>query len=149
MKFRTAVEDTDEIAAYLRSQLDALDKAHRNRIHAGRTSRIAGSVDIDSALQSAYPNARRWDYVVGYRRNNQEDRAYFIEVHPAEAGEVERVLGKKKWLEGWMQGKALGDVRPREFVWLSAGGIRIPPNSPHKRRLSAHGLKLVRTLWLR
>jgi len=148
MKFRTAVESTDEIAPYLRSQLDALDNAHRNRIQAQRPSRIAGSVALDSALQPAYPNAHRWDYAVGYRLNNQEDRAYFIEVHRAEVGEVSRVLKKKQWLQCWMQGKAVDDVRPREFVWLSAGSIRIPPNSPHRRHLNAQGLKLVRTLRL-
>lgn len=148
MKFRTAVRDTDEIAPSLRSHLDALKKAHQNRIHARRPSRATGSVDIDAALQAAHPNAHRWDYAVGYRINNQEDKAYFIEVHPAEAGEVSRVLRKMQWLQCWMQGKAVDEVRPREFVWVSAGGNKIPPNSPHQRRLNGHGLKLVRTLRL-
>ena len=117
-------------------------------LQGGKGKRLAGSVDIDAALEAACPDATRWDYAIGYRINNRDDRAFFVEFHRAKTDEVPRVLRKKQWLENWMQGKPLANLQEREFVWVSAGGIRIPPNSRHRRVLNAHGLRLERRLHL-
>jgi len=148
MKFRTAVACTQEIATSLRSGLDALSNAHRNSIIAPRSRKITGSVDIDAALQSAYPNNNRWDYAVGYYISNQDDKAFFIEFHRATVDEVSLVIQKKRWLESWMSGKPIDNLRPRRFVWVSAGGINIPKNSHQRRDINNNGLQLVRRLEL-
>lgn len=148
MKFRKAVAGTAEIADDLHDGLDALSKAHKSSIIAPDAKRVTGSVDIDTALQPTYPNATRWDYAIGYRINNKDDKAFFVEYHRAKADEVPRVLRKKQWLEDWMRGKAIDRLHPRRFVWVSAGGIKIPRNAPQWRRLHAHGLRLVRRLKL-
>ena len=149
MKFEIAVEGTAEIAPHLRRRLDALSRADRSSIKASELRRVTGSVDIDVALRLMYPNANRWDYAIGYRISNQDDMAYFVEVHKATVAEVPRVVKKKQWLEGWMQDKPLGDLSHRRFVWVSAGPIKIPPTSPQRRELNKHGLQLVPWLKLR
>jgi hypothetical protein len=146
MKFRTAVECTDGIAAYLKNGLNALSNAHQNSIIAPKPKRITGSVNIDAALQSAYPHGNRWDYAIGYYISNQDDKAFFVEFHKATVDEVSRVLLKKQWLESWMRGKRLDNLQPKRFVWVSAGGIKIPKNSYHRRNINKHGLQLVRRL---
>ena len=148
MKFRTAVENTNEIANFLNTGLDALNKAHKNSIIISYHKKITGSVNIDAALQSAYPNENRWDYAIGYRISKQEDKVFFAEFHRAIVSEVELVLQKKKWLMSWMRGKPLDDLLQRRFVWVSAGGKNIPTNSPQMRNLNTNGIQLVRRLML-
>jgi mRNA-degrading endonuclease RelE of RelBE toxin-antitoxin system len=148
MKFRKAVEQTAEIADHLRTGLEALDKSHRDRVEATYPKRLEGSVNIDAALQPAYPNATRWDYAIGYRLNSQKDKVFFVEFHKAEVTEVSRVLQKKAWLDSWMRGQPMDQLRDRKYVWLSAGGIKIPRNAPQRRELNMHGLRLERRLRL-
>ena len=148
MKFRTAVENTNEIANFLNTGLDALSKAHKNSIIVSYHNKITGSVNIDDALLSAYPNENRWDYAIGYRISKQEDKVFFAEFHRAIVSEVELVLKKKEWLMSWMCGKPLDNLRQRRFVWVSAGGIKIPQNSPQWRNIINHGIRLVRRLTL-
>lgn len=148
MKFKTAVKRTAEIAPYLKSQLTALISAHKNSIILSIPRRITGSVNIDAALQSAYPNANRWDYAIGYYLSHQDDKVFFVEFHKANVKEVSLVLKKKQWLERWMDGKPINNLRQREFVWVSAGGINIPLNSPQIRNLNTNGIQLVRRLKL-
>jgi hypothetical protein len=148
MKFNIAVSNTPELAPHLLNRLDALSSAHQNSIVVANLKRITGSVDIDAALQSAYPHDNRWDYAIGYHISNQDDKAFFVEFHRAKVDEVDRVLKKKKWLEIWMHGKSVDNLSNRRFVWVSAGGINIPPNSSYQRNLNNHGIQLVRRLKL-
>ncbi|MDP2983099.1 MAG: hypothetical protein Q8O92_07205 [Candidatus Latescibacter sp.] len=148
MKFKTAVKCTDDIAPFLQSQLDALSKAHKNSIIVNNSKRVTGSVNIDDALKSVYPNDNRWDYAIGYYINNQDDKVFFVEFHKANVDEVSRVLQKKKWLMSWIRGKPLDDLNHRIFVWVSSGGIKISANSPQRRILNTHGIQLVRRLKL-
>jgi len=149
MKFRKAVERTADIADHLRNGLDALSKAHQDSVNACDPKRIEGSVNIDAALQPTQPNATRWDYAIGYRLNSHEDKAFFAEYHRAQVDQVERVLSKKQWLDDWMSGTPLDQIPDRQYLWVSAGPIRIPPNAPQRRMLSACGVRLVRRLKLR
>ncbi|MEW6754145.1 MAG: hypothetical protein AB1505_24665 [Candidatus Latescibacterota bacterium] len=148
MRFRTAVQATPELRAHLKPALEALGAAAQSGVHVPEQGRLSGSVDIDAALRGQLQNEPRWDYAIGYRTGRRDDRVYYVEQHKAEATEVGRVLGKKQWLERWLATTPLDGVRPRDFVWLSAGGVRIPANSPAARLLSLHGVTLLRRLVL-
>lgn len=149
MKFRRAVENTEEIRHYLLNQLDALSKAHKSSVTPSDPKRVTGSVDLDAALQPLFPNATRWDYAIGYRLTARDDKAFFVEFHRAFDDQVKRVIEKKHWLESWMDGKALDELREREFVWVSAGGIHIPGNAPSRRELDENAIRLERRLTLK
>ena len=143
MKFIAAVNSTSELAPHLQTRLNALSNAHQNCIIAANLRLVTGSVDIDGALKSAYPNDNRWDYAIGYRISNQDDKAFFVEFHKANVDEVDRVIKKKQWIENWMRGKPVDNLLDRRFVWVSTGGIKIPQNSPQRRIINSYGLQLV------
>lgn len=44
--------------------------------------------------EGLYPNASRWDYAIGY-----DQKAWFVEVHPANTSNVKEMLKKVEWLE--------------------------------------------------
>jgi hypothetical protein len=57
----------------------------KGRIHQGKGA-VLGSVAIDDDCLKAYPQAARWDYVVGVEVEKKA-KAFFIEVHSAETSE--------------------------------------------------------------
>lgn len=143
MTFRQAVNATPSVQGQYRPGLQALSAGHAARIQCHDTRRLTGSINVDSALQSAEPNAPRWDYGIGYRRGNYEV-AVWVEVHPASSKHVTDVMNKLKWLKDWLrtQAPALAALTQGDYYWVSTGGtIAITPNSPQAKRLAAAGLR--------
>ena len=88
MSFQAAIDKTPLLKDYLKNGLRALG-SNSSKVQPTDTSKCEGSVDIDSAVKSTYPNDSRWDYAVGYN-----GKTYFIEVHSAKTDEVKSVLKK-------------------------------------------------------
>jgi hypothetical protein len=90
MTFKEAVEATPHLGAVaFHNGIRALAPADRDRIECARTRNLSGSVNIDSTLRPHFPNTRRWDYAIGYRRGT--DTVLWIEVHPASQGDISEV----------------------------------------------------------
>lgn len=142
MTFRAAVAATPEIASAFKAGLRALRQVDRQRITAQRPRALRGSVDLDSALEALYPNARRWDYAIGVEQaRHQQVRVYWTEVHPARDDQIVVMREKLEWLRRWLSDSAtaLNDL-PREFVWVSSGATAVTPSSPRLRALAAQGV---------
>ena len=97
----------------------------------------------------------RGDDGVPAGRRGGAERAVWIEVHKAETSEVTPVLAKLQRLrDRWAhEGDDLRRMTERNdagerYLWIATGKIRIPRNSPQRRRLSANGLKPVQRLSL-
>ncbi len=108
----------------------------RGQIAAGDDACLLGSSFIDEDCNKALPNDSRWDYVVGYARE-QVPVAFFIEVHSAYTGEVSKIEKKLVWLETFLRQpdqKKLAALE-REYHWMASGKIKIPKNTPQYRRL--------------
>ena len=89
--FRNAVDTAEHLE--WKAGLGAIKRGEgRGQINAADPDRLLGSAYLDGDCMSAFPNAPRWDYVIGYDRSN-EAVAYFIEVHSAETSEVSKVEG--------------------------------------------------------
>lgn len=116
--------------------LRAVDKAH---VKKGGATRLLGSVDIDSALHDAEPNAARWDYLIGEQLGKQE-RLHWVEVHPASGtgniGEIERKLA---WLTNWMRSTTLVTY-PKRIVWVASGKSSFNSRHPALKTLASRGL---------
>jgi hypothetical protein len=145
--FEEAVRSSDDLRDGLRTGLDALLPADKNRLMVTHSRRLRGSVDIDGHLRSKHPQSPRWDYAVGYQAVEDEtstEKVYWVEVHSATEGEVSAVLEKLRWLQEWISKNA-----PRlskmegEFVWIASGKTSISPTSPKRRLMAKAGLKLV------
>ncbi len=113
------------------------------------SKRFTGSIDLDSALKSSYPDSPRWDYGLGLQTSGQEI-AVWVEVHPAHTSNVREVLNKLDWLKGWLQSQANAlwrltvRNRGRRYFWLATKGVHIRPGTPQARQLSRAGLELPR-----
>jgi len=98
-------------------------------------------VNVDAALKEALPNSPRWDYGIGVHIDKNNDRAIWIEVHPASSHHVNDMLSKLQWLQSWLKTDASQfDTMPREFVWIASGAAAIQPGSPQRKKLAQCGL---------
>ena len=122
--------------------------SYSSRVVLADNGQCAGSLDIDSALLAAQPNAARWDYALMY-----DGRVVYLEVHPAASGaNINEVLAKVKWLRQWLktQARAL-DALPRHtsaFVWVASGKTALLPSGAQRIALANAGLKPVSQLRL-
>lgn len=143
MSFRKAVQSTPNLNNAWRKGLGALQSPDKKRIRTSDPRRLLGSVDIDTALQAAEPNASRWDYAIGFEPGRPHTpRIYWVEVHPATDGEIPTVLKKLDWLKGWLgnDGSAL-DRFEREVVWVASGRTAFTQHARQCKRLAQQGIR--------
>lgn len=122
--------------------LRALKPADAGHVSCGRPRELAGSADVDAALATAFPNAHRWDYVIG-QSVGKSVHTHWIEVHPASStGNIAEVERKLAWLSGWLQGNPLGQY-PKVVVWVASGKSTYNTRSPAIKALAAKGCRFV------
>jgi hypothetical protein len=136
----TAVAQTADVAGHFRNGIQAVKGAYRSKIQTTKSRMLTGSVDIDTATQSLYPNANRWDYAIEY-----EDKTYFVEFHPASTSNVDEMIEKLKWLNWWLQEKAphINALKPKNinaYHWVATGSIQILNTSRQHKLLATKGL---------
>lgn len=143
MTFKAGVMAVPQLQYAYQPGLQALRERDRNQIQCSDTRHLAGSVDLDSALEATHPNDSRWDYGIGHRSGNKE-KAIWLEVHPANSSHVSEVIRKAKWLKVW-----LGRNTPRLFamtreengyIWLATGSVSLQRGSRQARQLAMAGV---------
>lgn len=138
-RFRKAIDACLELS--LRDGLQALSSADRQRIHPQNPRSVTGSVDIDGDLRASFPEDNRWDYAVGYHGGDGMEKAWFIEVHPAETSEIKHVLQKVQALKVWARQHAPELwAMPRQLHWVASGRCSIRLNDAYRRKLALAGL---------
>ncbi len=146
--FQEAVEKTEDVKDGFRIGKQAIKNTDRPKIEATDSQKFQGSLDIDSQVKSFYPHDPRWDYAICYA-----DTMYYVEVHPAETSEVDKMISKLRWLKNWLRDKApLIDKLPKAshpFIWLQSGRFAILPTSKEMKKLSASGLITTNKLILK
>jgi hypothetical protein len=141
MTFVKAVNKTPSIEKELKVGLQALPKSDRRLVSCNGPS-LRGSVDIDSALRTLFPDAARWDYVVGVGGRRQRDSAVWLEVHSASSSHIDEVLSKLRWLKQWLVGSApeLHQL-PARFCWIATGTVSFRRGSPQANKIAEAGLR--------
>ncbi len=146
MSFRQAVETTPDVANGYRSGLTALG-GYSVKVSVSDTTKIQGSLDIDSCTRARYPNANRWDYALSYR-----SEVFYVEVHSANTREVKKMLKKFEWLKYWLRTKAPEisklTAKHNAFIWIQSNNVQIPKTSPQYRAAKGKGLLPVSRLEL-
>ncbi len=104
------------------------------------TNSIDGSVNLDSCLEKDYPNDRRWDYLVSYKKD-----FYYIEIHPAKDSEVQNVINKHIWLKDWIRKNSLQNSTSK-YYWIPSGRNSILPNSIYGKKIAQAGIKLTKNV---
>lgn len=138
--FKSIVQAIPAIAGAYREGLQALESKDAGKVKPQNPRKLSGSVYLDKCLKTTNPHDARWDYVIGYR-----EKAYFVEVHPANTSNVDEVVKKKKWLDVWLKTNAL-DLKAMMagtgYYWIASGKVVILPNSPQARKIAKNKLVL-------
>ena len=124
-------------------------RSYSHRVILADNGKCDGSLDIDSALLAAQPNAARWDYALMYA-----DRVVYIEVHPAASGaNINEILAKVRWLRQWLANQASAlQALPRHsaaFIWIASGSVDLRPSGAQRRALAEAGIKPMSHLHLK
>jgi hypothetical protein len=138
--FRAAVLATPEVENCFQAGLQALGK-YSQKITPANLSKCEGSLDIDACTLTLYPNQSRWDYALAY-----DSKVYFVEVHPAETGEVSTILRKLQWLKEWLSQKApeINQLRAdAPYFWIQSGRFSILKNSPQAKQIAQYGIRPI------
>ena len=144
MRFQDAVVNSNDVRDCYRLGLQALPEGDRNRLSCRNTRKISGSLHLDAAVAQLYPNAARWDYGIGIKRTETTDKAIWVEVHPADANQVQKIIDKLTWLKNWLMNSApnlmsiTGNDSP--YVWVASGSVSFQRNSPQTKRLALAGI---------
>lgn len=142
--FKSIVQAIPAIAGAYREGLQALESKAAGKVKPQNPRKLSGSVYLDKCLKTTNPHDARWDYVIGYR-----EKAYFVEVHPANTSNVDEVVKKKKWLDVWLKTNAL-DLKAMmagtSYYWIASGKVAILPNSPQARKIAKNKLVLCKEL---
>lgn len=142
--FKSIVQAIPAIAGAYREGLQALESKDAGKVKPQNPRKLSGSVYLDKCLKTTNPHDACWDYVIGYR-----EKAYFVEVHPANTSNVDEVVKKKKWLDVWLKTNAL-DLKAMmagtSYYWIASGKVAILPNSPQARKIAKNKLVLCKEL---
>lgn len=142
--FKSIVQAIPAIGGAYREGLQALESKDAGKVKPQNPRKLSGSVYLDKCLKTTNPHDARWDYVIGY-----SEKAYFVEVHPANTSNVDEVVKKKKWLDVWLKTNAL-DLKAMmagtSYYWIASGKVAILPNSPQARKIAKNKLVLCKEL---
>ncbi|MBM4045808.1 MAG: hypothetical protein FJ279_11890 [Planctomycetes bacterium] len=143
MTFKAAVLAVPQLRGAYCPGLQALRERDRDRIECRGTRRLAGSINLETALPSASPHEPRWDYGIGHG-SGHEDEAIWVEVHPASSHHVTEVIRKAQWLKGWLRRHASALLtmtrKPDGYVWLATGTVSLQRGSRQARQLALAGV---------
>lgn len=124
------IKKIPSLADNFKPGLQALRRNDRNAVSITDSRKLSGSIDIDKALESEYPNENRWDYCIGVRRTTHSDSLVWVEVHPANSSSVSAMLAKAKWLKSWLKssGRPLTVLCPGrlDLRWVPTGRVGFP-----------------------
>lgn len=135
MMFREAIDDTPELRDAFESGLHALGNDSR-KVRLANPRKCHGSVNIEKHLKAICPNENLWDYLFGY-----DDKAYFVEVHPACTSEVRTVIDKLAWLKNRIRRWSISiQNMPKAYHWIATDKVRILPDSSEARLLAKEGI---------
>ena len=138
--FKSALEKTSDLKNGYSEGLKALGN-YSAKVSISVRDALLGSCDIDGCTKALYPEDSRWDYVIGY-----DQKAWFVEVHPACTSNVDDMIKKVLWLEQWLKekGRELAAIRnDNVHYWIPSGKVRITKTSRQYRALAKHGLRIT------
>lgn len=144
MGFKEVVEKTPNLKGKWCAGLGALRKEDKDHVKPEDTSttRLRGSVDVDTALQRLRPQANRWDFAVGYKHaNRKEEFIYWVETHTGSDSQISVMIKKLDWLKAWLKedGKDLAKF-DKLYVWAPSGATSFTKGATQVKTLATKGL---------
>lgn len=138
MTFKKTVEQHSETHSCYKRGLKAMG-GYSQKIKTTNPRLINGSVFLEECLANNYHHANFWDYMVSYN-----SKIYFVEVHPAETGNISEMIKKVKWLKDWLNNSGVQFKHMKSnnypYRWVASGRVNIVKNSSQGRRLTKSGI---------
>ena len=137
-QLKKAVDKTPDIKGFFKPGLQAVKDSNKYIEYKRKLGSrdTMGSVDIDGATKTLYPDANRWDYVIEHAR-----LLYYVEPHSANAShEIDKVCKKSIWLKWWLKEKApeLRKIRTAGLFWVQTGKNSTVLNGSRQKMLLAN-----------
>jgi hypothetical protein len=128
--------------------LGAMSKAHKNDLLDAKAGPLFDdSIDVDEAFREQFPNANRWDYLLGHRRS---EKVVALEPHSASNKEIRVVIEKKKQAQQQLRGELAQGRSVARWYWVASGKVDFLPYEKATLTLSQNGITFVgRRLMLR
>lgn len=144
MRFKAAVESIPALSTAWKPGLQALRPEDKPHIKPQSTTKLSGSVDIDTAYQQApaHASANRWDFAIGYQHTNRVDEViYWVETHTGSDAEIKTMLKKLAWLKAWLrsEGRPLTAFKG-EYFWAPSGATSFSKGAKQVKALASLGL---------
>jgi len=145
MRFQDAIANSNDVRDAFQAGIQALSAIDRDKLSFTNTRKISGSLNLDAAVAELYPNAPRWDYGIGIKKTEGSDKAIWVEVHPADANQVQKMIDKLGWLKNWLNNRARDLMTITEndvpYVWVASGHVSFQRASPQAKRLALAGIR--------
>lgn len=140
--YRTVME-TPELKACLKNGSSVISSTNKGKFTFN--SSVKGSIDLDKCFKTSYPSENRWDYLI---MTASQTEGYFVEIHPASTGEVDKIIKKKEWLKNRIIANYFSSIRNQKYkiVWLATGSVHITRGSSQARKCAQAGLNPVKHL---
>ncbi len=140
LTLRSALRPDSILYPCLREGIQAVRASDRSALDEALRPLIADSLDFDTALAKAHPNAPRWDYFVSFP---SKGCLFGLEVHPASGRkEVEAVIAKKTYSAPLMKA-ALHSGGISWWFWVPTRQVGLSPMDRTRRILQQNGITLV------
>jgi hypothetical protein len=134
-----ALHDHSPLQPYVQPGKRGMQRVDRRRVQEVATARVTDSLPLDERFAGSEPTSPRWDYWLGVR--DGATGVIGVEVHPATAGEVDRVIRKKDWGTRKAADELQGGVRT--WYWIASGKVGLSKTTREYRKLALHGIVFV------
>ena len=148
---RAICEGNKVLKPYCKSGLQALKSEYRGKIKVRDKKLFGSSLDLDGALKREFHNKHRWDYGFEYEGN-----FIFIEFHPAQTSEVDKMCKKVLFTKSWIESncpKILSlpqfETEDRQFYWVATGNndVRLNPLGAQSKKLAQAKIEIVGSIF--
>lgn len=99
--------------------------------------RIGDSLDLDAAMEPAFPSAHRWDYIFSVA---DAGTLVALEPHTATDGEISEVISKKRNAKAYLEAHLIPQHRVSRWIWVSHGRTAFSKMEGARRRLDSAGI---------
>lgn len=120
--------------------MNAFLNTDKQLIAVGERARIGDSLDLDSTLRPAFPNAHRWDYIFSV---SDTKRILALEPHSANDSEISVVIAKKRNAADYLRAHLLPKHWVSEWLWVSHGKSSFSKTEKATRALASAGIRYV------
>lgn len=137
---RNALRAGSALLPFVSNGVGAIAGAHRNLIAAPERARVGDSMDLDSALEAAFPNQNRWDYVLSV-----PDAGLLVGVEPHTSAdhEISVVIKKKQRALEHLREHLQPKYGVTRWYWATSGRCMFSSMERARRRLDAAGIQYV------